>query len=213
MITPTDIQLPRSPRNLREFVTRLKDSVQADGDELHRGILRMGFYKLYLDELVPLSCFAILNYPDNYQIQPILGNQGYDAVVFNEFGKKIDHIEITTPRDGAEEAIDARLVVARGYGRFHVGDPGEDFDALIPQVVETCRKKSQKDYNDCALVISIAPRPPFDSFAPRYEEQIVVLVRKLENIKFKAKRVFLLILPDRLIEITNLARALDTGRG
>lgn len=199
MITPSEIQQPRTPSKLREFVVRLKESVEADEDERHCGILRMGVYKQFLDELVPLSCFAMQSYPDSYKIQPVIGNQGYDAVVFNELGEEIEHIEITAPRDGAEEAIDARLIVDRGYGRFHVGDPGEDFDALIPQVLDTCRKKSHKDYNDCALVVSIAPIPPFDAFVSRYEEQIEVLVSELEKIKFKAKRVFLLILPDKLI--------------
>lgn len=202
MVTSSDIQQPRSPSNLREFVVRLKEVVQADESERHRGILRLGLYKQFLDELVPLSCFVIQQYPENFKIQPILGNQGYDAVVFNEMGEEMEHIEITTPRDGAAEAIDARLVVDRGYGQFHVGDPGEDFDALIPQVLETCRKKAQKDYSDCMLVVSIAPMPPFNSFVTRYEEQIKTLVREIKQIEFKAKRVFLQVLPDRLIEIS-----------
>jgi len=201
MITPSEFQQPRSPSDLREFVVRLKNAVQADESELHRGIQKKGLYKEFLDELVPLSRFAILKYPDSYKIQSILGNQGYDALVFNEMGEEVERIEITTPHDGAADAVDARLVVERGYGKIHGGKPGEDFDALLPQVLETCRKKAQKDYSDCTLVVSIAPMPPFRSFEPRYEEQIETLVREMVQIEFKAKRVFLLILPDRLIDI------------
>lgn len=201
MITSSELEQPRTPCGLREFVVQLKQAVRADESERHRGIQKKGRYKQFLDELIPLSCFAMWAYPDSYKVQPVIGNQGYDALVFSETGEEVDRIEITTPHDGAAEAMDARLVVDRGYGQFHVGDPGEDFDALFTHVLAACRKKAQKDYSDCTLVVAIAPMPPFQSFEARYEKQIEALVRKIAQIKFKAKRVFLLVLPDRVVDV------------
>ena len=201
MITSSEVEQPRSPHGLREFVVQLKQAVRADKSERHRGIQKKGLYKQFLDELVPMSCFAIWAYPDSYKVQPVIGNQGYDALVFSETGEEVDRIEITTPHDGAAEATDARLVVDRGYGQIHMGDPGEDFDALFPHVLAACRNKAQKDYGDCTLVVAITPMPPFQSFEARYEKQIEALVCKMAQIKFKAKRVFLLVLPDRVVDI------------
>ena len=77
-------------------------------------MLKKGLYKEFLYEIVPLSCFAVLEYQESCQILPVLGNQGFDAVVLDESGREIDRIEMTCPGDGAENAKDARLVVDRG---------------------------------------------------------------------------------------------------
>jgi len=176
--------------------------VCADGNERHRGILKKGLHKEFLDEIVPLSCFAVLNYPDDYRICPILGNQGYDAVVLNESDIEVGRIEMTSPHDGAEDAKDARLIVERGFGSLDTGDPGDDFERLIPYVLDTCRKKALKDYSDCTLVVAIQPlKWPFGGVEGRYEDQVSTLVSEIEQIEFKAKEVFLLLLPDRHIKI------------
>lgn len=201
MITPSEMEQRRSPRGLREFVVRFKDAVQADEPERHRGIQKKGLYKEFLDELVPLSCFAVCAYPETYEVELVLGNQQYDAVVFSETGEEVDRIQITTPHDGTAAAIDAKRVVGQGYGQIHVGNPGEDFDALFPHVLATCRRKAQNDYSDCTLVVAIAPMLPFQSFGARYEEQIEALVSEMKKIEFKAKRVFLLVLPDRVVDV------------
>lgn len=201
IISKEEFQKKRSPSDLLDFVEQLKQTVQADKHERHQGAQKEGLYKQFLDELIPLSYFAILKYDDSYKIEPVLGSQGYDARVFNEKGEEIDRIEITIPHDGAAEATDAKRVVSRGYGQTYVGDPGEDFDTLFPHVIEVCRKKGQKDYSDCKLVVAISPMPPFESYEVRYVQQVEELVREMTQIKFKAKGVFLLILPDKLYEL------------
>ncbi|MBI2888125.1 MAG: hypothetical protein HYY02_13105 [Chloroflexi bacterium] len=172
MVTASEMEQQRSPGTLRTFVDGLIESVRADDSERHRDILKEGRYKVVLEELVPLSRFSVLAYPESYKIQLVLGNQGYDALVFNETGQEVDRVEITTPHDGVAKAQNAKLVVTRGYGKVHVGTPGDDFDALLPHVLSTRRNKAQKDYSDCTLVIAIAPLPPFPSFESQYEKQI-----------------------------------------
>lgn len=201
MITPSEIELPRSPSALRNFVIQFREDVESNDSERHRGILKKGLYKQFLDEIVPLSLFVIKEYPEDFKVQPILGNQGYDALVFDGSGKEVDRIEITTPQDGAEKAIDARKVVNQGYGKMYMGKPGHDFEALFPHVLATCQRKAQKDYGDCTLVVAISPNPPSQSFEALYEDQIAALVCQMAQINFKAKRVFLLVNPDRIVKI------------
>jgi hypothetical protein len=202
MITDSEVQQPRSPSDLREFVVEVDKDVRANESERKRGMQKKGLYKQFLEELIPISRFAVWAYPDNYKVKPVLGNQGYDALVFSETGEEVDRIEITNPRDGAAEAKDVRLVMDRGYGECYVGIPGEEFDALSPHVLAACRKKAQKDYGDCTLVFSIAPEPRFQSFEALYEKKIEALVRDMAQIRYKAKRVFLIVLPDKVVDVT-----------
>lgn len=203
MITPSELEQRRSPAVLREFVDRLKATVNADELERHCGILKKGLYKQFLDEIIPLSRFSILAYPENYEVQPVLGNQGYDALVFDESGAEVDRVEITTPHDGAAEAMDAKLVVSQGIGSIHIYNPGDEIKELFPHVIKTCRKKAHNDYSNCTLVVTIAPPPPFQStsYMKQYEMQITTLASEISIIRFKAKRVFLLVLPDKLVNV------------
>ncbi|MBN1396691.1 MAG: hypothetical protein JXA06_01540 [Bacteroidetes bacterium] len=204
MITHIEIQLKRSPQDLREFVINLKNSVRTDKKEYQNGILKKGYYKEFLDEVVPLSIFAHEFYPQNYKIQPILGNQGYDALVFDENDFEVDRIEMTFPQNGSYEAQDAKLVIERGYSNIQICKPGDDLDSLFPFILSTCQNKSIKDYSDCTLVITISPLPPFEQFVIKYDAQINSLLSQLSMIKFNAKRVFLLILPDRILKVNML---------
>ncbi len=201
IITPSTLKKRRSPQALRNFVIEIKDSVRANYEELRLGIQKRGLYKEFLEEIVPLSLFAPLIYPESHEIQPVLGNQGYDALVFDEMGKEIDRIEMTIPHDGNAAVKDVKLIVDRGYGQFKVGNPGDDLNAIFPYVLDNCRKKAIKDYYDCTLVVAIEPMPPFKSFESQYEKQIKVLVSEMTKIIFKAKRVFLFALPDRVIKL------------
>jgi hypothetical protein len=199
ILTAADIQQPRSPRALRRFVLDHTEAVRADLQERRLGLLRKGLYKQFLDEIVPLSCFAVLAYQEDVLVQPILGNQGYDADVLDGLGHKIDRVEVTAPRDGAREATDARRVAKHGVGAVRIEDPGDDFEVLFEHVLRTCRSKARKDYSDCTLAIAIEPMPPFPGFEGRFDEQLRRLVADMRKITFMARRVFLLVLPDRLV--------------
>jgi len=204
MVDPADFQKLRSPSALRLFVEQEREKVCADPEDLKRGLLKKGLHKEFLDELVSISWFAVLAYPESYQINPVLGNQAYDAVVYDDLGNEVDRIEMTHPHDGAAEAEDAKLVVEKHIGKVKIGIPGDDFYALTPFVLETCRKKSKKDYSKCSLVIAIEPMKPFGGFEDSYEERVHELLGQIASIHFKARRVFLLVLPDRLEEVNFL---------
>jgi len=196
-----DMQRRRSPRALREYVLATKEAVSADVEERHRGILKEGLYKQFLDELVPLSCFAVWAYPENCEIRWVAGNQAFDALVFDDRGLECDRVEITTPHDGKAEARDARLVVSRGYGSVRIGTPGDEVEDLVPHVLRVCQEKAKKDYADCTLVIAIHPEPSFESLRSLREGQIQSVADRLAAIPFKAKRAFLLVLPDTVLPL------------
>lgn len=211
VITVSDLERPRSPGALRTFVDGVFESVRADDSERHRGILEKEPYKKFFKEIVPLSHFSVLlPYPESYEVQWVCGNQSYDALVYNETGQVVDSVEITTPHDGWAKAQDAELVVKQGYGKVHVGTPGDEFDSLSRHVLCTCRKKALNNYSGCTLVVAVAPLPPFPSFESQYEKQIETLAGGMTKIPFKAKRVFLLILPqtgfpNRLVKVLHLS--------
>ena len=193
MISFEEIQQRRSPSALRHFVEHVLTTV-----DWRVGIQKKGLCKEFVDEIVPLSHFAVQKYPETYSIQPVLGSQGYDALVFDEIGVEVDRVEMTKPHDGAANARDTNRVLEQGFGESRVQNPGDDFNELMPAIVRACKKKAQNDYGDCTLVIAIDPDRPFPGFEALFENQIQQIVDSLRKIQFKAKRVFLLILPDRI---------------
>ena len=163
-ITKLDLEKWRSPGELRDYVNALKDSVPKDPAEFKRALGKEGLYKVFLDELVALSCYALLAYPDDCSVKLVLGNQCHDAEVRDSGGCVVDRVELTVPQNGKAEADDRRLLVKRGIGRIQVGQPGDDREAMFPFVLETCRKKACKDYSGCTLVVAIESMPPFHGF-------------------------------------------------
>jgi len=163
MITKEDIEIERTPNELRQFVTTIKSKINNCEQERHRGIRKKGIYKVFLDEIIPLSLFCLKIYPNNYKILPRLGNQGYDAIVKDENGKIFEHLELTAPHDGLKAANDAKLIVERGYGDTSIRDynSGSDLKDMFSIIIEVCKKKAKKDYSDCSLVIVIDFSPPF----------------------------------------------------
>lgn len=201
MLTDEDIDQPRTPSELRAFVEAVTEEVNTDETERHKGIMKTGVYKRYIEEVLPLSYYAGIEYSDQYRIQPVKGNQGYDANVFNSAGNLVERIEITSPQDGRAEAEDARLLVERGYGEAHVYGSDEQIDQLRPHITATGLKKSQKDYSDATLVIVLDLLALPEPLRARQDEAIATLAADLSGIPFKARRVRLFIPPDRVVDV------------
>ena len=67
--------------------------------------------------------------------------------------------------------------------------------------LDTCRNKAEKDYRDCTLVVAIEPTTPIMSFHAKHQQQLAQITTGMTQIKFKAKRVFLVLLPDRVLAV------------
>ncbi len=196
-----DIETPRSPSELKQFVERVRESVRLNPAEREDGMLRHGYYKEFLDEVVPLSRFAIQTYPETYRVQPVLGNQGYDAIVRNADSQIVDKVEIANPIDGKAVSSVAREVAEYGISGLSVGDVGDDTEDLISIIQCTVKKKAVKDYSDVTVVFNVAALPPYKGFETRHEAQIERIRQALSAAGFKAKRVFVLHPPERLERI------------
>jgi len=195
MISKQEIEKARSPRGLRQFVVRRVNKIRGIKNQRHKAMLKKGLYKIFSDEIVPLSIFCLKNYPNTYVVQPVIGNQGYDAVVRDDKDKIVEYVELTLPHDGSTAAKDARLVVSRGYGKIDVYEPGENLKRMFSFILKACHKKSQKDYSDCSLVICVNFVPPFPEHKTEYTNCIKQMIEEIHKLSFKAKKVYLLVMP------------------
>jgi hypothetical protein len=201
MLTESELQRRRSPADLRAFAERVVEWVRSSRDEFANGMTRRGLYKEFLDEILPLSHFAVVAYPSTYSVEPVLGNQGYDVMVYDDAGSEVDRLELTRPHDGRASAEDARLVVRDGIGAFRIGDPGSEIEELLPHVLQTARAKAQKDYGGCTLVIVLGIQPPIAGFEAVHEARVQQIVSGVSEIHFRARRVVLFVPPNRIVAI------------
>jgi hypothetical protein len=193
MISKAEIEQRRTSNQLNSFIEEVRKRVESDPDELQRARRGEGLYKAFVDEVMPLSRFAHLLYAPETLFLPVLGNQGYDVIVFDGQKKPCDRIEIAKPHDGQASAKDNRLVNERGFGQTRVYDFGSQLDALAPWIAETAENKSLKDYGDCTLVLVADIDPPFDEELPVVEQRSIEIVEKLGKMTFRAKRAFLAV--------------------
>ena len=197
MITKEDIEIGRTSNELRQFFTTIKLKVNNCKQERHRAMRMKGIYKVFVDEIIPLSLFCMQTYPDNYNIFPKLGNQGYDAIVKDENGKIFEYVELTAPYDGRKAANDAKLTVERGFGETFIRDynSGSDLKDMFSIIMDVCEKKSKKDYSNCSLVIVIDFSPSFEKEKSIYLQLLKELEKKILEIHFNVKKIYLLIIP------------------
>jgi hypothetical protein len=194
MLTNKEIEIPRSPRGLRLLVTSRLKKIRGVRVERHKAMKKRGIYKVFSDEIIPLSIFCLKNYPNDFVVQPVLGNQGYDAIVKDDQGNIVDYIELTLPHDGESAAEDARNITTRGYGKTDVYAQGEDLRRQFKVILKTCFDKSQKDYSDCSLVV-VVEFLDTKHHKGLYLGLIDQLKGKIQKIPFKANRVYLLVIP------------------
>jgi len=202
MITKEDIEIGRTPNELRKFVTTEKLKVNKCKQEQHRGMLKKGIYKVFVDEIIPLSLFCMKIYPDNYKIFPKLGNQGYDAIVKDENGKIFEYVEITAPHDGRKAANVAKLAVRNGIALNTLRDynSGSDLIDMFSIIMDVCEKKSKKDYSNCSLVIVIDFSPPYEEEKLIYLQLLKDLEKKILELNFNVKKIYLLPIGLEMVE-------------
>lgn len=187
-----EIQQPRTPSELLAFVESVRERAKTDAALRTAGHLRDGHLKEFFDEVVPLASFAAATYPSDYKVCPVLGNQGYDAEIYDERGRLFERVEIANPVDGRSIAEAGRELAKNGIGGFRVGDPGDDLEDLMPIIERTALKKSIKDYSDSTVVFNVSACPAFKGFESRHEEQLERIRTALASAGFCAKRVYVM---------------------
>lgn len=195
-LAPEDLQKPRTPFELRDFIEEIRRATKMDDALRHAAIQKKGLFKQLTEEIMPIKCYALSQYPDNdVRVSPVLGNQGYDAEIHDFMGNLVERIEVTIPHDGESERKDAKLTVTRGYGQFHLFEPGGEARLLRRRLLEAARSKAMKDYTDCTLLFVLALLPPIDSPITQSADmkEVAAIEASLIAIAFRAKKVALLL--------------------
>jgi len=192
-VSKEDIEVSRSPSELREYCADQRLLSENDDEERKKSHRRRGdgaIYQPYFTEIEPLSHFAPEFYKEHVVIKPVLGNQQYDAEVV-KWGYVAERIEITKPHDGKELTDDLNLVADRGHGELSSKSPLETLKELEPILENTARKKSQKDYSTSVLVFVITYDPPYPPLNEEAEIESVLgkYVKILKKYKYRARKV------------------------
>ncbi len=195
MINQKEIEQPRTPAELRQFVAKIKVQVEADPDELKIARRKVGLHKMFVDEIIPLSLAADHICESHDLLQPIVSNQGYDVIVLTQDGSIKGKVEIVKPYDGKANAEDVKLLEKRGYGEIKIRDIGAGLTEIAARIIKTAEKKSIKDYSDCTLLIVGVITPPFDCELEPLAKAAELLCEDLKKLKYIAKQVIFVVPP------------------
>lgn len=192
-ISESDLQQARTPSELRQHCDYLRASAENDPVEREKSHRRKGdgkLYQPYFTEIVPLALFTSVYYRDVVRIQPVFGNQQYDAKVL-KWGITLEKIEITKPHDGKELSDDLSLVANRGYGEVGLGTPLQSLKKLKPFITKTAEKKAKNNYSSSVLVFAITYDPPYPPLKEEeaINKQLEEYQMLLKSHKYKARKV------------------------
>lgn len=187
MFTIEQIQKKRTPSELNAFIQSTLEKLKIS-EERKNFRLRKGYWKEFIEELYPLSIFTSSVYDDDsFQVELVLGNQGYDAQIFKD-GIVINKVEIGWRIDGRANYKECIELNKKGFGSPVLVDKA-DKNRLLNQIVSLGQKKSLIDYSDVDLVIVIDNHSHFICQKNSEREAITHLRERLIKIKFRAKSV------------------------
>ena len=202
MISVDDLQVKRSPEELDEFVQSTFGAIRADKDIRKTARLRKPPFKELIEEIYPLSIFCNVKYKENaVNCCPVIGNQGFDARIETREGKLVEIVEITWPIDGQSMHTQVLQLNEKCYTDAEVWDVNDNKNRqeIIERIIEVANKKSVKDYNESEgsfLVFVVDIAPYFGMAKIEHPEDIEGLKQQLEEIDYRVKEVYLLLLPN-----------------
>ena len=205
MINKEELEKIRTPVDLQNYISTTLEKIKSERKERERARLKLkgSLYKEFIEELYPLSVFCSWRYPNNdVTVQLIIGDQGYDAIVYDGNGVEISHIEITWPIDGHRQKQEALLLNDIGYVMHEVCDPIIKVREEVERVYEVAIRKSRKDYSGlsgASLVILINFFPYFLLSDPQHRNELNSLMDKLKSLNYLAENVYLVLMPDEEI--------------
>lgn len=208
MVTKQDLETKRTPEDLHTFVQSTLDLIRNNQDKRKEVRLKKILYKELIEEIYPFSIFCKLKYEGiKVLCQPILGNQGYDAIIETENGEAVEKVELSWPIDGQKNHSDALALNKKGHTRLEIRDVNDSAprDEVIERILKKAKDKALKDYlssegSSLIFVLDIAPH--FGMKTIEHPDEIEYLIQKLREIPFKVKNVYLLLLPmQKLVEL------------
>lgn len=192
-----DFEKNRTPKEMKDYFEYICKSSGSDIELMKQARLKKGNYKQFFEEFYPLYLFSQSFYcSDLSRMSIVLGNQQYDAILFQSDGKE-EKFEFTSYIDGEWEFHDAKKLNERGIGgiRFNTPYSLERRDQeYIKKIKKNAMKKSTKDYSQVNLMFVVNTFDYFEVYGRDSKEFIKLLKQEILSIKFKARRLFLLIL-------------------
>ena len=207
------LEQKRSPEELGQYVRETLSEISKNKELKKEARLRTQLFKELFEEVYPLSIFCIEKYKGvDVVCYPVIGSQGYDAIIENQDGSLIEVIELTWPVDGQKEHFERKQLNDQGHTDFEVWNDNDRSkrQQLIDIILKAAYKKSFKDYEEpegSSLVFILGITPFFGMSEIDHQEDIDLLVEELSKIEFKANSVYLLLLPiNKLIVVRNGVR-------
>jgi hypothetical protein len=200
-LTIEQIQQSRTPTELSAWIAEVRCALKNNPNELRAAQKMEGFYKVFLEELTPLSEFCAHRFNDGFLVTPVVGNQAYDAKVSSRDGTESHQVEITMPRNGALEASEQRLAERRGYGTVHFYKPGEEVQFQRKFAIETSEKKSTKDYSECLLVFALPTSLAFPELRHQHVAEEDKTIASIAEQRYLAKEVWVICAERRIVRV------------
>lgn len=194
-LSKEDVEKERTPFELARFVRDVIESVNGD-DELRKfALLKKGYYKEFLEEVVPLSIYCGWKFPSNdVKCKNILGNQPYDAVVLSAGSDILEYVEITVPIDGKKDRRESEQRIEKGRTDIECGDFIDKREDVIKRIIKVAKKKSLNDYSlKTSLIILMNTFPYFDIHKKDEFSMIQELINELREIDFNVGAVYLIV--------------------
>jgi hypothetical protein len=185
VISKKELTENRTPSELWNWLIQKVKQICSTGEGRQDFRLQKGLIKQLVEEVGPLAIFGMRKYPDNNQIllQPVIGNQPYDAVVTDLRTKPASqtYIEITQSHEGDNDYWRRCELLKKGYVSSHapviktgtkknlvVSIPpeaisvGKRVENELERILAAAKRKEHKDYPaNTSLIIFFDDLPPF----------------------------------------------------
>jgi len=113
----------RNPSELKKWVEEKMDQVGSTVEGEKSLLLRKGLAKQFMEEVYPLSLFGWRKFgtTEHILLQPVIGNQNYDAIITNLETTPISesYVEITQSHEGESDYLQRLLLQKRGVVDMH----------------------------------------------------------------------------------------------
>jgi len=169
VINIEELTRKRTPSELLSWVNWKREQIASTEEGERALILHEGLMKQFEEEVYPLALFGQRKYGDTNEIlmQPIIGNQGYDAAITDLRSEpaRESYVEITQAHEGENDYL-FRLVLSRqgitfGHSRPvkagtkktglrvsippQVVSPSEVATKELKKIVDAAKRKTAKD--------------------------------------------------------------------
>ena len=185
MLNEKEITKDRTPTELWKWLIQKVNQICSTEEGKRNLRLQKGFAKQLMEEVAPLALFGKHKFGDTDQVllQPIIGNQPYDAVItyLNTNPASKNYIEITQAHEGKNDYWRRCELLRKGYVFSYApvintgtkkkrvvsippkATPVEErVETELERIRDAAEKKQGKDYpRNTSLIIFFDDTPPF----------------------------------------------------